>query len=159
MWAKTSGDNIVADSNDDTARKKRRLRAPVESVRERAVKAQEAAADPTPTKRRLILRGFTWPLRALWSIITWLSHRPPLKQLGHGLRWFFTRRPIKFIGRIIGVRYIIHSFNEVKLVTWPSFGQSMRLTKAVIIFSIIFGSLIAGTDYVLGRVFKEIILK
>ena len=149
----------MAESKQDSAKKKRKLRAPSESVRERAVKAQEAAADTTPSKSRLVLRGFTWPLRFIWQIVKGLSHQPPLKQLGHGLRWFFTRRPVKFIGRLIGLRYIRDSFNEVRLVTWPSFGQSMRLTKAVIIFSIIFGSLIAVVDYGLGKIFKQIILK
>lgn len=141
------------------AKPKRRLRAPSETVRERAVKVQAAAANPAPTKKRLLWRGFTAPVRLIWRALAWISHRPPLKQIGHALRWFFTRRPMKFIGRILGFRYIASSFREVKLVTWPSFGQSMRLTKAVIVFSFIFGSLIAGVDYGLGKVFKQIILK
>ncbi len=149
----------MADSKQEAAKKKRRLRAPSESVRERAVKAQEAAADPTPTKRRLVLRGFTWPVRMVWRIAKWLAHRPPLKQIGHGFRWFFTRRPVKFIAKVLGIRYVIDSINEVRLVTWPGFGQSLRLTKAVIIFSIIFGSLIAGVDFGLEKIFKQIILK
>lgn len=149
----------VAESKQDSANKKRRLRAPSESVRERAVKAQEAAADPTPSKKRLVFRGFTWPLRFIWRILAWIAHHPPLKQIGHGLRWFFTRRPMKFIGKILGIRYIISSFNEVKLVTWPTFSQSMKMTRAVIIFSAIFGCLIAGVDYGLDKVFKQIILK
>ena len=149
----------MADSKAEAAKKKRRLRAPSESVRERAVKAQEAAADQTPSKRRLILSGFTWPLRAIGRVLAWLSHRPPLKQIGHGLRWFFTRRPVKFIAKILGFNYFVSAFKEVKLVTWPSFGLSMRLTKAVIIFSVIFGSLIAAVDFVLDKIFKQIILK
>jgi preprotein translocase SecE subunit len=149
----------VAESEQTAAKKKRRLRAPTESVRERAVKAQEAAADPTPSKRRLVFRGFTAPLRLIGKGAVWLAHQPPLRQIGHGLRWFFTRRPVKFIGKILGFNYIASSFREVKLVTWPGFRQSLRLTKAVIIFSIIFGSLIAGVDFFLDKVFKQIILK
>jgi len=149
----------VADTEKSAEKKKRRLRAPSDSVRERAVKAQEAAADPTPSMGRLIFRGFIAPLRLVWHGLAWLAHQPPLKQVGHGLRWFFTSRPLKFIGKILGFRYVTGSFREVKLVTWPSFRQSMRLTKAVIIFSIIFGTLIAGVDYGLGKVFKQIILK
>jgi preprotein translocase SecE subunit len=149
----------VADKENESVKKKRRLRAPAESVRERAVKAQEAAAAPTPTRRRLVLRGFTAPLRLTWRGLAWLSHRPPLKQIGHGLRWFFTRRPVRFIGKLLGFNYIASSFREVRLVTWPGFRQSLRLTKAVIIFSVIFGGIIAAVDYGLGKVFKEIILK
>jgi preprotein translocase SecE subunit len=149
----------VADSEQSQAKKKRRLRAPSETVRERAVKAQEAAADPKPTKRRLVFSGFTLPLRLIWRGLAWLAHKPPLKPIGHGLRWFFTRRPLKFIGKLLGFKFIAGSFKEVKLVSWPTFRQSMRLTKAVIIFSIIFGSLIAGVDYGLDKLFKQIILK
>jgi preprotein translocase SecE subunit len=149
----------VADNEQAPERKKRRLRAPSESVRERAVKVQEEAANPTPTKRGLVWRGFTAPVRALGRGLVWLSHRPPLKQIGHGLRWFFTRRPVKFIGQLLGVRYVVSSFKEVKLVTWPNFRLSMRLTGAVIIFSVIFGALIAGVDYGLDKLFKHIILK
>jgi len=149
----------LADNEVTPVRKKRRLRAPSETVRERAVKVQEAAANPMPTKRGLLWRGFTAPVRLIDKGLAWLSHRPPLKQIGHALRWFFTLRPVKFIGRVLGFRYVASSFKEVKLVTWPSFGQSLRLTKAVIIFSIIFGGIIAGVDYGLGKLFKHIILK
>ncbi|MBC7581526.1 preprotein translocase subunit SecE [Aeromicrobium sp.] len=123
------------------------------------MKAQVAAADPTPTKKRLLIRGFTLPIRLIWRGLKWVSHKPPLKQIGHGCRWFGTRRPIKFIGRILGFNYVAGSVREVKMVTWPSFKQSIRLTRAVIIFSVIFGSLIAGVDFGLGKVFKQIILK
>jgi preprotein translocase SecE subunit len=150
-------DNKIAKATPE--KKTRRLRAPSESVRERAVKVQAAASNPTPTKRRLVLRGFTAPILLIWRGLTWLCHQPPLKQIGHGTRWFFTRRPIKFIGKILGFGYIAGSFREVKMVTWPTFSQSMRLTRAVIIFSFIFGSLIAGTDYGLNKLFKQIILK
>jgi preprotein translocase SecE subunit len=149
----------VAESEQTPERKKRRLRAPTESVRERAVKVQEAAANPTPSKRGLIFRGFTAPLRIVGRSFAWISHRPPLKQIGHGLRWFFTRRPMKFLGRILGFGYVVSSFREVKLVTWPTIKQSLRLTQAVIIFSVIFGALIALVDYGLGKLFKQIILK
>ncbi|HWT55477.1 MAG TPA: preprotein translocase subunit SecE [Candidatus Microsaccharimonas sp.] len=147
------------DSELTPAITKRRLRAPTETVRQRAEKVQAAAANPTPTKKRLVWRGFTSPIRLVWRSITWLSHRPPLKQIGHGLRWFFARRPVKFLGRLLGLHYIASSFREVKLVTWPTFGQSMKLTRAVIIFSFIFGTLIAGVDYGLDKLFKQIIIK
>lgn len=149
----------MADSELTPAKNKRRLRAPSETVRERAVKAQAAAVTPKPTKRRLVLGGFTWPLRMIWRALAWISHKPPFKQLGHGLKWFFTRRPMKFIAKLLGFKFIASSLGEVKMVTWPTFKQSMRLTRAVIIFSIIFGGLIAGVDYGLDKLFKHIILK
>lgn len=138
------------------AKKRRRLRAPSETVRERAVKAQEAAANPVQnTKRGRAGRTVKTPLRAL----RWLSHKPPLKQIGHGLHWFFTLKPLRFIGRLLGFRYVYRSWQELKLVTWPGRRQSFRLTGAVIVFSVIFGALIAVTDYGLDKLFKQVILK
>jgi preprotein translocase SecE subunit len=150
----------VADTDETKQSRKRRLRAPSESVRERAEKAREIAS--APKQRGAIgsfLYGLTWPLRILGRGVVWLSHRPPLKQIGHGFSWFATLRPVRFVGRILGFGYVAGSFNEVKRVTWPTWRQSFRLTGAVIIFSIVFGGLIAGVDYGLDKVFKQIILK
>jgi preprotein translocase SecE subunit len=150
----------VADADEQKPQTRRRLRAPSQTVREKAEKAREEAN--TPKSRGAagsFFYGLSWPLRMLWRGLKWLSHRPPLKQIGHGLRWFFTRRPLRFIGRILGFGYIASSFREVKSVTWPTWRQSFRLTGAVIIFSVVFGGLIAGVDYGLDKIFKHIILK
>ncbi len=150
----------VAESESETTRAKRKLRAPSATVRENAEQAREAAAAP---KQRTVfasfLLGLTWPVRMLWRGVVWLAHRPPLKTIGHGLRWFFTRRPVRFVGRILGLSYLASSFREVRLVTWPTRRQSFRLTGAVIIFSVVFGAIVAGADYGLGKIFKHIILK
>ena len=108
---------------------------------------------------RYFWRGFFLPLRMLGRGIAWLSHRPPLKQIGHGLRWFFTRKPMRFIAKWTGIKYIVDSWKELKDVTWPSFKESIRLTGAVIIFSVIFGVLIAIVDFGLDKLFKQILLK
>ncbi|HET6924667.1 MAG TPA: preprotein translocase subunit SecE [Candidatus Saccharimonadales bacterium] len=138
------------------SRKKRRLRAPAETVREKAEKAgaeaQAQAAQDNPHRLRKFFSFIFSPLR-------WLSHKPPLKQIGHGLRWFFTRRFMRFLGRLLGLRYLRDSWRELKLVAWPSRRQSRQLTFAVIIFSVIFGGLIAIVDYGLDKLFKHIILK
>lgn len=105
------------------------------------------------------MRGLTWPLRTLWRGLVWLAHKPPLRQIGHGLRWFFTRKPMRFLGKILGFNYIASSFREVRLVTWPTWRMSFRLTGAVIIFSVVFGALIAAVDFGLDKIFKHIILK
>jgi preprotein translocase SecE subunit len=108
---------------------------------------------------RLFWRGFFMPARWLGRGLAWLAHRPPLKQIGHGLRWFFTSKPMRFIAKWTGIQYIIDSWSELRGVTWPTFKQSVRLTGAVIIFSIIFGLLIAVVDFFLDKVFKQILLK
>lgn len=108
---------------------------------------------------RAFFRGFFWPLRMVGRLLIWLSHRPPFKQIGHGLRWFFRLKPLRFIAKILGLTYIYRSWEELKQVTWPSFRESMRLTSAVIVFSVIFGALIAVVDYGLDKLFKQVLLK
>ena len=108
---------------------------------------------------RVFWSGFFWPIRAIWRGLAWLSHRPPLKQIGHGLRWFFRLRVVRFIGRLLGFTYIRDSWRELRKVTWPSFRESLRLTAAVIVFSVIFGAIIAVVDFGLDKVFRQILLK
>ncbi len=103
--------------------------------------------------------GFFWPAKTLWGGVTWLSHRPPLKQFGHAIKWFFLLPPMRFLGRLIGLRYIRDSWRELRGVTWPTFRDSRRLTGAVIVFSIIFGLFIALVDYGLDKAFKELFVK
>lgn len=144
----------MADSDQST--KKRRLRAPSETVRDKATKAQTAAGQPPKKSRvRRSLRIIGLPFRGL----AWLGHRPPLKQVGHALRWFFSLRFMRFLGKIIGLTYIRDSWRELKMVTWPTRKQSRQLTTAVIIFSVIFGALIAVVDMGLDKLFKHVILK
>ena len=108
---------------------------------------------------RVFFRGFFWPLRLLGKGLAWLSHRPPLKQIGHGLRWFFQLKPVRFVGRILGFTYVRGSWQELRQVTWPTRREGRRLTTAVIIFSVIFGALIAVVDYGLDKAFKQLFLK
>ena len=104
-------------------------------------------------------RGFFWPSRALWRGLAWLSHHFPLKHIGHALRWFFRLRPVRFIGRVLGLKYVRDSWKELRQVTWPTFRESRRLTTAVIIFSVLFGLIIALVDFGLDKLFKQFILK
>ena len=105
------------------------------------------------------LRGFFWPVKIVWRGLVWLTHHFPLKHLGHGLRWFANLRVVRFIGRILGLRYVRESWKELRQVTWPTFRESRRLTTAVVLFSVIFGLLIALVDFGLDKVFKQFILK
>lgn len=108
---------------------------------------------------RVFWRGFFWPIVILWKGLAWIVHRPPLKQIGHGLRWFFRLKPFLFIAKITGLKYLYDSLSELRDVTWPSFRESLRLTGAVIIFAIIFGFFVAIVDFGLDKVFKQILLK
>ena len=107
----------------------------------------------------VFFRGFFWPARIVWRAAAWLSHQPPLKQIGHGLRWFFQLRAMRLLGRILGFSFIRSSWQELKQVTWPTRREGRRLTTAVIIFSVVFGALIALVDYGLDKLFKQLLLK
>lgn len=143
-------------ADKDQPKKKRRLRTPSETVRERAVRSQESV---NTGPKHGFFWGVGWPLRMVFRGLAWLSHRPPLKQLGHGLRWFFSLKLMRFLGKVLGVQFILSSARELRLVAWPTARQSRQLTLAVIIFSIVFGGLIAGVDYGLDKLFKQVILK
>lgn len=125
----------------------------------RQLKQIEAQQEEDGGLVRAFFRGFFWPLRMAFRGLTWLAHRPPLKQLGHGLRWFFRLRAIRFIGRLLGFSFIRSSWKELKQVTWPSAREGRRLTTAVIIFSVVFGALIAIVDYGLDKLFKQLLVK
>lgn len=132
----------------DGKKPKRRLRVvgggSGETVRERTEKLQQKAEAPKrPSKFRAFWGGFFWPLR-------WLG-----RQIAKLNRF----RLFRWIGYVFVPPYIRNSWKELKLVTWPNFRETLRLVYAVIIFSIIFGLVVAGLDWILTKVFKEIILR
>jgi preprotein translocase SecE subunit len=117
------------------------------------------ATDASESVVRIFFRGFFWPIKMIGRGFAWLGHRPPLKQIGHAIRWFFNLRFMRFLGRILGFSYIRSSLQELRLVTWPTRREGRRLTTAVIIFSVVFGALIALVDYGLDKLFKQVLLK
>jgi len=116
-------------------------------------------SDDNTTLVGVFFKGFFLPLRLIGRGLAWLSHRPPFKQLGHGLRWFFRLKPVRFIGRMLGFTFVRGSWRELKLVTWPTRREGRRLTTAVILFSVVFGAVIAVVDYGLDKLFKQLLLK
>jgi len=68
-------------------------------------------------------------------------------------------------GRILGKRgrlvpkYFRESWTEIKLVTWPNRRETYRLTIAVLIFSVIFSTIVALLDYGLDKIFRGLIVK
>ena len=108
---------------------------------------------------RVFFRGFFLPLRMIGRGIAWIAHRPPLKQIGHGFRWFFRLRVIRFIGLILGIRFLHGSWQELKQVTWPKRREGIRLTSAVILFSTVFALVLSVVDYGLDKLFKQLLLK
>ncbi|HWB39157.1 MAG TPA: preprotein translocase subunit SecE [Candidatus Saccharimonadales bacterium] len=136
---------------DQPAKKKRIVKNP-ETFRERAVKASEAGDKPTRRTRVLspvgrLLRLVAKPFVLLGRLV---ARIPGVKLL---------RRPFRLIGLILVPKYFRNSWQELKLVKWPSRRDSRRLTFAVIIFATVFGALIAIVDYGLDKLFRNILLK
>lgn len=131
----------------DQKSKKRRLRA-AETVRERT----EKAAKTTQRPRRLH--------RATGRLVK------PLKTASNiGRREYYLPLPENRVGRFLNKRrhivpgYFRNSWRELRMVTWPSRRETWKLTVAVISFAVIFGLLIAVTDYGLDKLFRKVILK
>lgn len=124
----------------ETSKPKRRLKRAPESVRERAARANETASkSPKVHKPRKIFAPFRFIARFLRRVERF--------------------KPVHLIGLVIVPRYLRNAWKELRQVTWPNRMESLRLTSAVIIFSIVFGILIAITDYGLDKLFKKVILK
>lgn len=139
-------DSTASDKGDKKSR--RRLKAPVETIRQRQASEQSRADRPTGQRRGSIARVLGWPFRTV---------------AGWGIWQTKALKPVRFVGRWIGLvifpPYFRASFRELKLVTWPDWRKSWRLTFAVLAFAAVFGIAIAGIDFVFDRLFKDILLK
>jgi preprotein translocase SecE subunit len=134
-------------SSTEDKKPKRRLRSSTETMRER----QQGVATVTERKQSRaarVVRPLGWPLRKVGGLSVWRA------------AWF---KPFRFVGKWIGLifwpPYFRSSFGELKLVTWPDWRKSWRLTFAVLAFAAVFGVAIAGVDFGLDKLFKEVLLK
>jgi len=55
-------------------------------------------------------------------------------------------------------KFIRSSFSEIRSVTWPNRRDTLRLTFAVILFSVIFGIMISLLDWGFEIIFKKVFL-
>lgn len=133
--------------------KKRQLKK-TETVRQRA----ERSASSEPKKRHIkkAASKLSAPFRPIWGLITAI-----LRPFAFLLIPFKTK-PARFIGRILAAillfRFFRESWAEIRQVKWPTAHETVRLTIAVFIFSLIFGAIIAATDYGLDKVFKKVFI-
>ena len=137
---------------DQSDKKKKRIVKNPETFRERAIKATEAADKSTsPAKLRRATGKLTAPVRnSAKGTLRRVSAFKPLRPLA---------KPLRLIGKLIFPVYFRKSWQELRLVTWPSWKESRRLTFAVLVFAVIFGAVIATVDYGLDKLFKDILLK
>lgn len=120
---------------------KRRLRPGQPTIRQQAESAQ--SAKPKTGRRRI---------RQVRSETATDDRRisGPLRKLG---------RPLRGLAIITGLRYLARSWAELRQVAWPNRRQTRQLTIAVIVFSTVFGIIIAVVDYGLGKLFKVLFTK
>lgn len=134
-------------------KKKRQLKK-TETVRQRV----ERGTNTAPKQRRVskTAKVVSRPFRAAWRAIKFV-----LRPFSFVLVPFKTR-PARFVGRILAsvllLRFIRESWTELRQVQWPKARETARLTTAVFIFSIVFGSIIAVTDYGLDKVFRALFI-
>ncbi len=133
-------------SSTEATTVKRRLRTAPETMRERTEKLQnqkDKDQNAGPSVVRTFGWGFLWPIRKLIIAIASLG------------RFKFFRG----VGLVIVPRYLRNSWKELRLVTWPNARQSYRLTYAVLIFSVLFGVVVAVLDFGLDKLFKAFVIK
>jgi preprotein translocase SecE subunit len=134
-------------ATSDKSKKKRVLKKP-ETVREKAQK-QAAETDKKPTKTRKIKSSVGTASKSVGSKARKEYYLPlPDSKFGN---WLNKRRSL-----IPG--FLRNSWAELRQVTWPNRRETIHLTFAVIMFAIVFGSFIAGIDWVLDKLFREVIL-
>lgn len=139
--------STMADKSSKPTPTKRTVKNP-ETFRERAIKATSEGDKPRQRARlRQGIKKLFQPLRSGGRAI---ANFPLFKPF---------RKPLHLIGLVIFPRYFRNSAHELKQVTWPTWRESLRLTWAVLLFAIIFGTAVALVDYGLDSVFKRILLK
>jgi preprotein translocase SecE subunit len=129
----------------ESAKPKRRMVKRAETVREKAEKAGQQKPNKTGILR-LSLRYIAAPFR-------WIGRG--IAKFGRLLGKF---KFFKVIGKILWPTYFRESWKELRQVTWPNRRETWQLTLAVIIFSVIFGALVAIVDFGLDKVFKKLII-
>lgn len=122
---------------------KRRVKNP-ETFRERAEKANQASENASR-------KG--WIRTTIQKVLG-----PVFRPLKQAIGKLLQVQPFKAISYVIVPPYVRHSWKELRLVTWPTFRESYKLTFAVLVFAIIFGVAIAAVDYGLDRLFRDILL-
>jgi preprotein translocase SecE subunit len=128
----------------DSPKKKRIVKNP-ETFRERAIKA--SVADDKPGRSHRVRSASSKALS------------PVARPVASAAHIVFDRQPFRFLGKILLPRYVRDSWKELRLVQWPSWSESRRLTRAVLIFAIIFGIAVAALDYVLEKAFEQLLIK
>ena len=143
----------MAEHSKTGSTKKRQLKK-TETVRERS---ERVVAEPG--KQRRIKRTATTAAKPFK--VVGKKTAKVLSPLGFLLAPFKTkpaRKIGRFLGRALLLKFFREAWAELKQVQWPTARETTRLTIAVFIFSILFGTIVAITDYGLDKVFKKVFI-
>ncbi len=135
----------MAESKD-SPKSTRKVKSP-ETFRERAIKASEQ--DETSGRGRRLKTAAGNPARKSYAAAQKVGNNKFVRII----TW-----PFRILGRILFPKYIRNSFQELKLVHWPNRRETLRLTFAVLVFALIFALVVSGIDFVLDKLFREVLL-
>ena len=136
----------MAESKD-SPKTTRKVKNP-ETFRERAVKASAQSEQPGRSRRLRVAAGK--PVR---------SSALAAKKVGNNKFVRLATKPFHWLGRILFPKYLRNSYQELKQVHWPNRHDTRRLTFAVVVFAIVFAALVSGLDFILDKLFREVLLK
>lgn len=127
---------------------KRRIKK-TETVRERA----EKSSDSQTSKGRILRESAAKAGAPLGALIRYGRREfHPVKLPNTKLGNFLTKK------RTLTPRFLSEAFGELKQVSWPNRKETTKLTTAVLIFAVVFGSVIAAVDYLLDKIFRSFLL-
>lgn len=139
-------------ASEKPASKVRRVKNP-ETFREKAIKASETDVKKSKIAliSGLIIKILIKPIVKIFAALS--------KTKIARIIWKVIKKPLHIIGLVLLPRYIRNSWQELKLVTWPNWKTSRKLTSAVIVFALIFGITVAIVDFLLDKLFRNVLLK
>lgn len=132
-----------------TSAKKKRVFKAAPTLRDQASKGTAPEKVKYSRLRKVFGSKIFTPFRAIGRFIKTIWRSKVLTPVRKVTRW---------IGLVLFPPYFRNSWKELKLVIWPDFRTTWRLTFAVILFSMVFGLFIAGLDIVLEKLFREVLL-
>lgn len=142
-------------AEEPKSRVKPRIRKTAPTIRERAEAEQakaekKAEKDSKPSRRGRVASKAAAPFKKV------KLPKPKVKTPK------FLQPVTRVIRKVLGwlvPRYFINAWRELRRVTWPSRRETWRLTGAVFIFALVFGTVVYFVDKGLDEIFKKVILK
>jgi preprotein translocase SecE subunit len=129
-----------------------KAKKPAQTVRERSQTSQAPKIRRVQKTASSIAKPVGAAHKGVKSVLRPLSplakpfHTKPLQKVGH------------ILATVLLINYLRSSWKELRKVTWPDRRATVKLTVAVFIFAIVFGTIIAVADYGLDKLFHKILL-